>query len=184
MPQKKKKRFIRKIMLRYSIRKKHLRGTIGHKLFGDYLFDHSLWIPTQEGIARGIALGLFCGLLPIYGFQMILTMALAIFFRANISVSLLCTFITNPISAPGILIIQYRFGKWVSLVSHLKLPVEPAISKSIFSHGIPLMVGSLLSAVLVALPTYFIVRTVGGVFLRKKEKVQSSVDREPDNLPN
>jgi uncharacterized protein (DUF2062 family) len=150
-------RFIKYLFLKYRFRKKHLKGTTAHKIFGEYLFDHDLWLPSKDGITKGIALGLFFGLLPIYGFQIISCIAIAILIRANLSATVLFTFITNPITAPAILISQYKFGKWIMCTSLWQSsPFCIDIPNSLISRGEPLLIGSSLSAILVAFCGYIL----------------------------
>ena len=47
--------------LRHLPRRKHIKGTMVHRLFGDRLFDSELWHPTRQRFASGMALGGDCG---------------------------------------------------------------------------------------------------------------------------
>jgi uncharacterized protein (DUF2062 family) len=72
----------------------------------------------RKNAARAAAVGLFCAWIPI-PFQMILAASLAIFFSANIPLSVALVWLTNPITMPPLFYAAYRLGAWV-----LQMPVN------------------------------------------------------------
>ena len=93
-------------------RQRHVRGTWLHRLLGDRLFTPELWRPTREGVARGVATGLFWAMMPI-PFQMLPSGITAYLFRFNIPAAISVVWITNPVTWPVILYWQYRLGAWL-----------------------------------------------------------------------
>jgi hypothetical protein len=63
-------------------------------------------------VAKAFAIGLFCMWLPI-PFQSILAAILAVFFRANLPLTVVLVFITNPITMPPMLYAAYELGAMI-----------------------------------------------------------------------
>lgn len=74
-----------------------------------YLEDRELWRLKREAIARGLAAGLFFGLLmPVA--QFFFAAALAVLVRGNLAVAALATFVSNPLTVAPIYWAAYRVG--------------------------------------------------------------------------
>ncbi|MEJ2176733.1 MAG: DUF2062 domain-containing protein, partial [Gammaproteobacteria bacterium] len=65
------------------------------RYFGDRIHDHHLWRVNRQSVSRATAIGLFCAYLPL-PMQMLPAALLAIFFRANLPISILLVWISNP----------------------------------------------------------------------------------------
>jgi uncharacterized protein len=65
---------------------------------------------SPHSIALGLAIGIFCGALPIMGIQSIAAAPLALLFRANIPASLLGVWWTNPVTFIPIYYLEYLLG--------------------------------------------------------------------------
>ncbi len=72
------------------------------------------WLMSQEGTsgqrARGLAVGVFSGCIPLFGFQMILGVALAAFVRGNIFLAAAATWISNPITYLPLYWLNFKVG--------------------------------------------------------------------------
>jgi uncharacterized protein (DUF2062 family) len=106
----------------------------------------------------GLAVGLFFGMLPTFGLQIALALLFGLFLRGHFPTAVLGTFITNPLTTPGILVAQYGMGRW--LACHLWL--WDAGPSPILHHGIWLALGSLTSASACALGGYLGIWMVWG----------------------
>ena len=75
------------------------------------------WIWRQEGSpgerARGIAVGVFSGCFPFFGFQTLLGIALASLFRGNHLLAISGTWISNPLTYVPLYWFNYRIGAFL-----------------------------------------------------------------------
>src|SRR5690606_1325777 len=101
-------------LLRVRPRQRHLRGSLVHRLLGSRLFEPSLWVPGRESLASGVAIGVFFGMLPLIGLQILLSAVLCYFMRANIAAAAFATLVSNPFTAPGLIWMQLKLGHWLA----------------------------------------------------------------------
>jgi len=80
---------------------------------------------SPERIARGIAVGVFIGYLPLMGIQMVLAWATAALFKANKVMAVLGAWISNPATAIIIYYPSYRLGRWLLGFTHYKPEIDP-----------------------------------------------------------
>ena len=103
-------------------------------------------------IAKGFALGLFVGMSPTIGFQMLIAVPLAALFKLNKLAAVAGVWISNPITAPLIYGTTYLVGaKMMGLAGHHA------------STGVT--AGSTLLKMIAKAPEIFWAMTVGGVVL-------------------
>lgn len=75
------------------------------------ILHSSLWRMNRRSIPRGVALGMFTGILIPMG-QIPASAVLALPLRANVPAAALTTFFTNPFTTPLLLILYYKVGGW------------------------------------------------------------------------
>lgn len=183
----------RRYYLRQFPRKKTLRGGLLHRLLGNRLFDPGLWLPTRDTVAWGVAIGVFVGLMPFFGLQIVLSLTLCFLFRVNVTAAVVATFISNPLTTPGIIYLQVLVGKMLSS------PMDPAELENyqgalrfVLSNGKPLMIGALVTGAAGALITYPLtmflwtgVTKIGSKAIAahqaKKHHLVKSTDTNPDS---
>ncbi len=64
---------------------------------GDRVTDQRLWVVNRLSISRATAIGLFCAYLPM-PMEMLLAAVLAILLRANLPVSIMLVWLSNPLT--------------------------------------------------------------------------------------
>ena len=139
------------------------------KPFGGWLHHPNLWHLHRRSVAGGVAIGLFCGLIP-GPVQMISAALLAALFRVNLPVAVFTTIYTNPFTILPLYALAYEIGKWV-LGAHgsaaTKLPPFPELHWHNFMSGLwdwvlmlgePLLVGLPVLALSLAVMGYITVR--------------------------
>lgn len=80
--------------------------------FAHRILHSELWRFTRRSVPRGVALGLFVGvMIPLAHF--VVATFLAVFVRANIPSALLATFVGFPVIYVGIVALAYKIGNWL-----------------------------------------------------------------------
>ncbi|HXU94481.1 MAG TPA: DUF2062 domain-containing protein [Gallionella sp.] len=102
------RKFLRKLLPHHDTVKDH-RWV---KPFGGWLRHPNLWHLHRRSVAGGIAIGLFCGLIP-GPLQMASAALLAVLLRVNLPVALLTTLYTNPLTIVPLYLLAYEIGAWV-----------------------------------------------------------------------
>lgn len=147
-------------------------------LFGEALFHPALWHLNRRSAAGGVAVGLFCGLIPgplqILGAAIVCLVA-----RVNLPVAIVATLYTNPFTIVPLYLLAYQIGSFV-LGTRGGTPAAPppewnwsamvasanAIGEWMLGLGAPLALGVFLLACLLSATGYFVVRVAWSVYLR------------------
>ena len=88
---------------------KNLRKKSFREFIREYLLDSD---DSNMKLSLSVALGAFCGVLPIWGWQMLAAMAFASLFRLNKFISLAASNISIPPLIPLIIFLSYLTGGW------------------------------------------------------------------------
>jgi len=79
--------------------------------FAPHLSRPALWRMTRSSVPRGVALGLFVGvIIPVM--HTAIAAILAIPLRANVAVAAAVTLVVNPLTIPLLYVGAYRIGSW------------------------------------------------------------------------
>jgi hypothetical protein len=127
---------------------------------------------SPHSIALGIAIGIFVGLTPTVGMQMVISTIVATFCNANRVAAISMVYITNPFTIIPVYSFIYYFGcfitsttpKGIMSVLHQINAQESLIGKFsiVVSQGWsiqgPLWIGSVLIGILCAFPAYILVK--------------------------
>lgn len=99
--------FIRNMPRREDLARNRWLAPIAHR------FARSdLWRFTRRSVPRGVALGLFAAFILPVG-QIFLAAFLALPARANVPISVLVTFVTNPFTVPFWLVVANKVGSFM-----------------------------------------------------------------------
>ena len=148
-------------------------------LFGDALFHPALWHLNRRSAAGGVAVGMFCGLIP-GPLQMLGAAIVCLVLRVNLPVAIVTTFYTNPFTIVPLYLLGYKIGSFAMGVSGGKPAAPPpewdwsaivasfnAIGEWMLGLGAPLAVGVFLLACLLSATGYFVVRVAWNIHLRR-----------------
>jgi uncharacterized protein (DUF2062 family) len=136
------------------------------KPFAPWLNHPKLWHLHRRSVAGGVAIGLFCGLIP-GPLQMLSAALLAVLLRVNLPIALFTTLYTNPFTILPLYALAYELGSWVNgSPSAILLNIPELHWHSWMSElwhwlallGKPILIGLPLLAVLLAVTGYFFVR--------------------------
>ncbi len=128
--------------------------------FAHYLADPSLWHFHRHSVARGLAVGIFIGIMvPVA--QTPVAALVSVPMRGNIAVAALATFITNPFTTPAILFGAYETGSWLlrlqSTAHAARVPADGWLMQTLEWLGdlaLPTALGLLLFSVVSAVVAY------------------------------
>ncbi|MEO8163873.1 MAG: DUF2062 domain-containing protein [Betaproteobacteria bacterium] len=136
------------------------------RFFGATLQHHNLWHLHRRSVAGGVAVGMFCGLVP-GPLQMLSAALCAVIFRVNLPVAVIVTWYTNPITIFPLYYLAYKLGVFVTSAQsvppppfNLQLfdpPVAewiPAIATWLAMMGKPFAIGLVLLAIILAVAGY------------------------------
>lgn len=89
-----------------------LKASASRRWFARHFLDKHVWKPTQHTLAGGVAVGLLVTmqLLPM---QMPVAAILAAVFRVNIPIAIAMCWVSNPVTIPALVPLEYAVGKWV-----------------------------------------------------------------------
>lgn len=167
-----------------------LRGTFVHRVFGDRIFHSDLWRFTRNGVAVGLAAGMFATLLPIFGLHVFLAVVTAFILRGNIPCAVLvCFTVGNPLFLGPFAYYEYKIGQW--LIDHFSTPRLPAevipqgthAMKRAMRMVMPLMAGGTVAALLGGAATYFATHALWGFFTRTPALPPKQVPPPPESMP-
>lgn len=161
----------RRYYLRQFPRKKKLHGTLIHRLLGNRLFDPGLWLPTRDTVAWGMAIGMFIGMMPFLGLQILFSILLCFAFRVNVTAAVLATFISNPFTAAPILYAQREVGLLViGAPSAEELEAFTGFAKTWVSVGKPIMFGAVITGAAAAVLSYVLTVALWSFFSKAAGK--------------
>jgi len=115
---------------------------------------------TPDEIAKGFALGIFIGMSPTFGFQMLLAVCAAFVLRENKLAAIIGVWITNPVTAPFIYAAEYEFGRRLLQLEPLSFNIDftfDALTALSWEILLPLLVGSLVFGILSTAISYALV---------------------------
>ena len=127
------------------------------KIFGPAVLQPNLWHINKKSVSRGFAIGAFCAFLPIPG-QMIIAAFLSITFAANLPISVILTWISNPFTYTPIFYFAYKIGKIIINADINVDEKEIDILTNIKDIWEPLLLGSIILAIIGSIISYILIR--------------------------
>lgn len=160
------------------------------RLLGNSLLHPRLWHLNRHSAAGGIAVGLFCGMIP-GPLQMLGAGILCMVFRVNLPLALVGTFFSNPLTIVPLYLVAFMIGRFVT-GSNAVFSHPPEVDWNSFSEmmqawahwimqlGQPLLVGLPLLALLLAAIGYFAVKFGWEAWLRHSWHKRCAARRKPE----
>ena len=174
----------RKFLKRHSPSAHSIRENRVLRMLGEGLHRPNLWLFNRSSVARAFAIGLFCTWIP-FPLQTLIAALLAIYYRANLPLSVALVFITNPITIPPMFYFAYKLGS-VMLGMELQA-IEMDLSWNWFTSVLgqiwqPLIFGCLILAIVSSAVGYFVINTLWrkDVKDRWKERTQKRDERRKE----
>lgn len=115
---------------------------------------------TPEQLTRGMASGIFSGCFPLFGFQMLIGVAVATVLRGNRIMAAAATWISNPFTYVPIFAFNYQVGVWLLGGSATQAFDDLDSLKSWMDMGtevsVRLMLGSTVVGLVAGVASYFV----------------------------
>jgi uncharacterized protein (DUF2062 family) len=139
-----------------------------------WLRNPNLWHLHRRSVAGGVAIGLFCGLIP-GPLQMISAALLAILLRVNLPVAAFTTLYTNPFTIVPLYVLAYEIG--ILIIGSPESAAMPAFPEMhwhdafiqvwawVMSLGKPLLIGLPILALGLSIIGYISVRLAWRLFV-------------------
>ena len=125
---------------RKGFSRKKLRGGFLHRWIGETLFLKSLWTPQKNAIARAWLIGCLIATSPFFGFHFLIGLSLAIILRANLPLTIILLFTTNPFTAPFFYSFAFLLGCLILNQPFHSFRFEASLTW-IYQAGLPLILG-------------------------------------------
>lgn len=103
----------RRLIRKYLPSHQTIRENRHLRWLGSALQHPNLWHLHRRSVAGGVAVGMFCGLVP-GPVQMLSAALCAIIFRVNLPVAAIVTWYTNPITILPLYYVAYKLGAFVT----------------------------------------------------------------------
>ena len=126
-------------------------------VLGNSIFQEEVWTINKHTVSRASAIGLFWGWMPMF-FQMIPAAFCAVYFRANLPLSVAGVWVSNPITMPPMMYLGYEFGNIVLGIEPLFDKFEASIDWIVGVFSLiwePLLVGTMIIGISSALIGFF-----------------------------
>lgn len=121
--------------------------------FAHWLHDANLWHLNRYSVSLATFIGVFAAFVPLPS-QMPIALVLAIWWRANVPISVALVWLTNPFTSPPIFYGTYKLGNWLLQREPLELHFEVSLDwlgSQIGHIWAPLLLGSLTAGIVTGL---------------------------------
>lgn len=158
------KEFVKKLLDRYVPDPDMIKEHKSLQFLGDKLHQPNLWHLNRRSVSLAFAVGLFCAWIPTPT-QMAISAALAIYFGANLPLSVLLVWITNPITMPPLFYFAYRVGLLFTHSPEIEFSMSSLFSGDVWE---PFLLGCLIMGITSSIVGYFSIQFFWRQFARKK----------------
>ncbi|MCB1644405.1 MAG: DUF2062 domain-containing protein [Pseudomonadales bacterium] len=147
-------------MKKYLPTKEQIKAQKSLHFMGDMIFQNNLWHINRHSVSWAFLIGLFCCFLPM-PFQMVPGVILCVWIGANIPVSILLIWISNPFTMAPMFYATYRLGAWMlgqdTQVSTIDLSWD-WLSAQLSLVWKPLLLGSITTGLTLGILAFITVR--------------------------
>ena len=160
------KRFVKRLMPNPD----RLRSIRSLGFLGALLHEPNLWHINRHGVSRAIMLGVFWCLIPM-PFQSVPAAITAVWFNANLPLTLVTLWISNPLTMGPMIYGAYVLGTVIlgkaDSAESFRMSWE-WFSSRLIEVGVPLYIGSLVLAVVFSVASYLLIQYLWRRQVRRK----------------
>ncbi|MCF6189764.1 MAG: DUF2062 domain-containing protein [Cocleimonas sp.] len=152
----------RRFLKKYSPSPKTIRENKALSLLGESIHQPNLWCMNRHSVSKAFAIGLFCTWIPL-PLQTLMAAFLAIYYRANLPLSVTLVFITNPFTIPPMFYFAYKLGGLMLGIEPQDVPMDLSLEWITTTLGYiwqPLLFGCLILAVISSVTGYFFINSL------------------------
>lgn len=134
-----------------------IKSKLSFQVLGEHIHDPNLWQLNKKSVSRAVFIGIFCAFLPI-PLQMLLAAALAILYTANLPLSTVVVWISNPLTFAPLYYACYQTGVFLLGGDETQFHIELSwawLRNDFPSFWKPLFTGSLVLGTFFAFAGYF-----------------------------
>ncbi len=147
-------------------------------VLGESIFQKELWSINRFTLSRAVAIGLFWGWMPMF-FQMIPAAFCAVYFRANLPLSVAGVWVSNPITMPPMMYLGYEFGNIILGIDPLFDKFEASVDWFIGIFSLiwePLLVGTMIIGISSAFLGFFLIHIIWKIMAYNKlRKIKNNI---------
>ena len=174
------KEFIQKLLHKFIPDPDVIKRHKSLQFLGDKLHEPNLWHLNRRSVSMAFAVGLFGAWIPTPG-QMAIAAIGALYFRANLPISVGLVWITNPVTMPPLFYFAYLVG-----LSVLNLPAASFSLDAILSGDIlfPFLTGCLILGIVCSTAGYFGIDYFWRYHAAKKWETRKQTRKNPSSKKN
>lgn len=150
----------KKFIKRYLPTPEKVQSIESLRFLGDVLHEPNLWHINRHSVSRAVLIGIFLSFVPM-PFQMLAAALMAIWFNANLPLSVVLVWISNPLTMPPMFYFNYKVGAWILDRPVLAFEFQLSwswLSGRLMDIGVPLYVGSLVVATIAGCSAYLVIQ--------------------------
>lgn len=150
----------KKFIKRYLPTPEKVQSIESLRFLGDVLHEPNLWHINRHSVSRAVLIGIFLSFVPM-PFQMLAAALMAIWFNANLPLSVVLVWISNPLTMPPMFYFNYKVGAWILDRPVLAFEFQLSwswLSDRLMDIGVPLYVGSLVVATIAGCSAYLVIQ--------------------------
>jgi uncharacterized protein len=166
----------RKLIRKYLPSDEKIKSMKSLRLVAPLITDHRLWHLHRRNMAKAAAIGVFFCFMPV-PLQMILAAITAIILRANLPVSVVLVWISNPLTIPPMFYFCYKLGAWILSTPLYHFDFELSFHWLINMITLiwkPLLLGSFICAITGSIIAFFLVRILWRLWVVVQVKKRAS----------
>ena len=151
----------KKLLKKYMPSSESIKENKNLSFLGDKLHDPNLWHLNRRSVSAAFAIGLLVAWIPTPG-QMAIAALIALYFRANLPISVALVWITNPLTMAPMFYFAYLVGLWLlgqpSPDSTFEFSAD-SIMANLSDIGGPFLMGCLILGIISSVVGYFGIRS-------------------------
>ena len=170
----------KKLLLRFTPDREKIKGIKALEFLGEQLHRPNLWHLNRRSVSLAFAVGFWAMYTPPLPFQMVIAAVLAIYFNANLPISVALVWITNPVTWLPMYYAAYKVGAFALGQGSFQFEQFSQLFsiEKVLELGTPLLLGCFILMNVGAMAGYF-----GAQFFWRRAVLRRVLLRKYRNSP-